>query len=486
VPRPLTLLLVAVAVLGATWALLVPPGQAPDEPAHIGYEQVLAEDFRLPDEKPGRTFSREQELAEAYANVDQTAQVLATRPEWSKLAYSDWQHADASLPGDSRGGGGHAGPVRGANPARANPPFYYLWESIPYLLASSGDFFDRVYAMRIWSVLLLLVTTAATWLLIGELTNRRRSLQLAGAGVVGMQPMAVFVSSSVNPDAALIACFALAFWLGARVLRRGLTVSDGLALGAVTALAIVTKGTGYALVPAVALAVGVGAWRLLPDRRTAMFAAGLSGAALALPVGIWLGLARSLDRAAVNKVPGTGGGGAAAPGLPHFGFLDYLWQFYLPKLPFLNNVPAIPRLPVFDFWIKGGWAAFGWLEVRFPNWVYGLLATVTVVVLAGGLAMLLRRRRREDLPLVGFFAMAALALLAGLHWVEYRTILNEGVTFNQGRYLLPLLPLFGVCVAATLALVPVRWRRQATGALIGGAVVLQAFSLAIVAARFYA
>jgi 4-amino-4-deoxy-L-arabinose transferase-like glycosyltransferase len=485
VPRPLTLLLVAVAVLGATWALLVPPGQAPDEPAHIGYVQVLAEDFRLPDEKPGLTFSREQELASAYSNVNQTAQVLLTKPEWSKLAEEDWRRADAKLPKSARGEGGHSGSA-GPNPARANPPLYYLWESIPYLAASGGDFFDRLYAMRIWSVLLLLVTTAATWLLIGELTNRRRSLQLAGAAVVGMQPMAVFVSSSVNPDAALMACFALAFWLGARVLRRGLTARDGLALGAVTALAIVTKGTGYALVPAVALAVAVGAWRLLPDRRAAMLAAGLSGAALALPVAVWLGLARSLDRAALNKVPGTGGGGAAAPGLPHFGFLDYLWQFYLPKLPFLNNVPAIPRLPVFDFWIKGGWAAFGWLEVRFPNWVYGLLAALTVGVLAGGLAMLLRRRRRDDLPLVAFFATAALALLAGLHWVEYRTILTEGVTFNQGRYLLPLLPLFGASVAATLALVPVRWRPQATGALIGGAVVLQAFSLAIVAARFYA
>ena len=174
-PRPLTLLLVAVAVLGATWALLVPPGQAPDEPAHIGYVQVLAEDFRLPDEKPGPTFSREQELASVYSNVNQTAQVLLTKPEWSKLAEEDWQRADAKLPKSARGEGGHSG-SSGANPARANPPLYYLWESIPYLLASGGDFFDRLYAMRLWSVLLLLVTTAATWLLIGELTNRRRSL----------------------------------------------------------------------------------------------------------------------------------------------------------------------------------------------------------------------------------------------------------------------------------------------------------------------
>jgi 4-amino-4-deoxy-L-arabinose transferase-like glycosyltransferase len=485
VPRPLTLLLVAVAVLGAGWALLVPPGQAPDEPAHIGYVQVLAEDFRLPDEEPGPTFSREQDTASAYANVNQTAQVLLTKPEWSRLAESDWERADAQLPASARGEGGHAGSA-GPNPARANPPLYYLWESIPYELASGGDFFDRLYAMRLWSVLLLLIATAATWLLIGELTGDRRELQLAGAAVVGMQPMAMFVSASVNPDAALIACFALAFWLGARVLRRGLTLRDGVALGVVTALAIVTKGTGYALVPAVGLVLLIGAARLLPERRTALLRGGLAGLALAVPVGAWLALARSLDRAAVNKVPGTGGGGAAAPGLPHFGLLDYLWQFYLPKLPFLNNVPAIPKLPVYDMWLKTGWAAFGWLEVRFPNWVYAVLAVVSATIIAGGLATLIRRRSAADLPLIAFFATATLALLAGLHWIEYRTLLSEGVTFNQGRYLLPLMPLFGACAAATIGLVPARLRQHATGALIGGALVLQLFSLAIVAGRFYA
>ena len=52
---------------------------------------------------------------------------------------------------------------------------------------------------------------------------------------------AMFVSASVNPDASLIACFALDFWLGARILVRGLTLRDGVALGAVTALAVLTK-----------------------------------------------------------------------------------------------------------------------------------------------------------------------------------------------------------------------------------------------------
>jgi hypothetical protein len=87
---------------------------------------------------------------------------------------------------------------------------------------------------------------------------------------------------------------------------------------------------------------------------------------------------------------------------------------------------------------------------------------------------------------LAFFGVAAVCLLAGLHWIEYKTIGSELVTFNQGRYLLPLLPLLGLAAAATLAALPARWRQRAAGALIGAAFALQAFSLALVAGRFYA
>ena len=149
-------------------------------------------------------------------------------------------------------------------------------------------------------------------------------------------------------------------------------------------------------------------------------------------------------------------------------------------------MPAIPRLPVFDIWIKTGWGAFGWLEVRFPNAVYGVLAAVTGALLAGGLAALIRRRSRDDLAIVAFMAVAALSLLAGLHWIEYKSIQTDGVIFNQGRYLLPLLPLLGVSAAASLSLLPERWRMRACGAMLGGLFVLQVAGLAVMAGRFYA
>lgn len=486
-PRPLLLLLIVTTAVGATWALIVPAGQAPDESAHFGYAQTLAERFDLPDTEPGETFSTEQQLAEEYSNVTQTAGSPLTKPEWSSVGEREFDARQSRLNDGDRADGGHQSPDSGSNPARTNPPLYYLSEALPYLAASGGDLFDRWFLMRLWSVLLLVVATAATWLLIGEVIGPRRSLQLVGAGTVGLFPMATFTSSSVSPDGALIATWALAFWLGARLVRRGPSVGSVAALSLVTAAAVLTKATGYALVPAVAVVVLGSLWSASarsPGRewaRPAAIWAGVAFLAFAVPVGAWLVLARVLDRRAVNEVPSAAGGSVVDVSL-----FDYLWQFYLPKLSFQAAIPPIQKLPVYDVWVKTGWGAFGWLEVRFPNWVYVALTAISALVIVGGIVSIALRRRPGDIVLAAFFVVAVAALLAGLHWVEWRSIVNQGTVFNQGRYLLPVLPLFGLLAAACIRLLPGRAGAAAGGAMLGGLLVLQAFALAIVSFRFYA
>jgi hypothetical protein len=290
----------------------------------------------------------------------------------------------------------------------------------------------------------------------------------------------------------LIAAFALTMWLGVRLLCRGLTLWTGIGIGAATALAVVTKGTGYALVPAVALALAVGARRLGARRGaggtgsapawTGLSLAGAAALTFAIPVGIWLAIARALDRSPVNDVPAAASGAAAQ----HIGLVDYLWQFYLPKLPFLDPVPGIARLPAYDVWIKTGWGAFGWLEVRFPEPVYVVLAALTGALLLGGLWAAYGSRPRLD-PWIGvFLGLIVLCLLAGLHWIEWRELNAHGAAFNQGRYLLPLLPVLGACAACVLARLPAGMRAPSAGALVGALFVLQLFALGINAARFYA
>jgi 4-amino-4-deoxy-L-arabinose transferase-like glycosyltransferase len=468
--------------VSAGWALLVPPWQSPDENSHFAYVQELAEEGDLPGKEGRPIYSREQALATERSNADQTAAVTQTKPEWSEQGYERWRRLDAALPDAAREDGG------GPNPAATNPPAYYLLEAVPYRVASGGDIFDRLYLGRLLSALLAIVTATGAWLLAGELFGPRRLLQLAAAAFTGLQPMVTFLSASVTPDALLFALWSLALWLGVRILKRGLTARDAVALFAIVGIAIVTKATSYALLPAALLVLAVGAARLRArgePRVLAVVAVAL--AALALPVGTWLVTARVLDRPAVNRVDASAD--RPAPSLTSFNPRElgsYMWQFYLPRLGFQRDFGGLPDMPVYNIWVKQGWAAFGWLEVRFPDWVYAVLGLLSAASLAAGLVLLVRRRRELDWAVAAFLATVALVLLAGLHWTEYRTLVGGAGPFNQGRYLLPLLPLGGAAVAALVALLPAGRRAPAAAVLLGGLAVLQLASLAITAGRFYA
>ena len=52
--------------------------------------------------------------------------------------------------------------------ATQNPPFYYLFADIGYLVDHGGTTFGRLYSMRLTGVVLLVLTTIGAWLLAGE------------------------------------------------------------------------------------------------------------------------------------------------------------------------------------------------------------------------------------------------------------------------------------------------------------------------------
>ena len=223
-PRPLAALLAATAVLGLAWTLVVPPFQAPDEPAHVAYVQSLAERGELPGEEGRDLWSTEHRLAAEAAKSEATAQLLFSKPEWSKAAHERWLRRSERLPAAAREDGG------GVNPASPNPPLDDLLETVPYRATSSGDLFARITAMRLVSVLFLLITVGATWLLAGTVFGLRRELQLAAAALPALIPMVTAVSSSVSPDSLTYALWSLALWLGASILlhRAGLAQVAGL------------------------------------------------------------------------------------------------------------------------------------------------------------------------------------------------------------------------------------------------------------------
>jgi 4-amino-4-deoxy-L-arabinose transferase-like glycosyltransferase len=479
-PGPLVALLGAVLLLGVAWALVVPPFQAPDEQSHAGYVQSLVEGPGLPGTAGRPLFSSEQLAAQVAVNSDQTAANPLGRPQWSAVAWRAWERRDARLPDAARGDGG------GPNPAASNPPLFYLYDTLPYLAASGGEYFGRLTLMRLWAVLWLLGTVTAAWLLAGELLGRDRLLQLVAAGVAGLLPMVTFISAQVGPDGMLYALWSLALWLGVRLLRRGAAPAPAVALLGVTGAAIVTKATSWALLPAALLALGVGLWRARRERERVVRTGAVALAALAAPVLAWAAVAHGSDHAVAAQLSTSGGPGGGG-GTNWRELASYLWQFYLPRLPFMTPVNLSGGgYPAYHVWIVQGWGAFGWLEVRFPDAIYKALALLTAGVGIAALARLLVLRRRLDRTVALFLALAAAALLAGLHWTDFHNATTGGGRFVQGRYLFPLIALAGVGVAFALTWLGERRRRVGAGVVLGGLFVAQLCSLGLVLTRFYA
>ena len=466
IPRPLLALLGAVAIAVVAWALLVPPFMVPDESEHFAYVQSLAENGERP--PIGRAedpqFSTEQRRGREIARVTAFLVDPEKRPAWERSGEGVWRKFEHLAPEDD---------AVATGPQANHPPLYYAYELAPYAATPGGDLFDRLFVMRLWSGLLMLVTTAGAWLLIGELTRNDRLLQLAGAACVGLQPMSTFVTAGVNPDALLFAGFSIALWLAVRLVRRPPSRSAVAGLVLATGVSVFTKPAGLALVPALVLVLFVLA-RRRGGRARALAPAALGVGALLLIGGVVV--ARGVgDRAPLDLGPDA-----------LRGFATYLWDFYLPRLPFQEEYPALALdVPVWTVWVKHAWASFGMLEVQFPEGAYYPLAAVAVAVFVGAVVAVRRGAFALGRLELGILLATAACLVAGIHWVDYHSVADIGARVIQGRYLLPLMPLIGVAVAAALSNLG---RRRELGAalVLAGMAVLQMFSLAVVAGRYFA
>jgi hypothetical protein len=171
---------------------------------------------------------------------------------------------------------------------------------------------------------------------------------------------------------------------------------------------------------------------------------------------------------------------------------SYLWQFYLPGLPGMTPVarPELLGEPVaaWPVWGKGGVGWFGWLSVQLQPWIY-LLGVGSVGVIAALAALGLLRRRGGDEAsarrLAGVAALTVALFVLLLHTVEIQYLPAAGQPLLQARYLLPVVPLAAVVLAAGVARLG---SRTALTAMLGLVAVWTLISVAAVNSvlQFYA
>ena len=168
------------------------------------------------------------------------------------------------------------------------------------------------------------------------------------------------------------------------------------------------------------------------------------------------------------------------------GELGYDWQFYLPRLPFMRDqFPGV--LPLWDTWVKGFVGRFGWLDVGFPQMIAKLALAIYVALVGLAAAALWRGRAllRSRWAELGTYVLMALGLLAAIHHAGYRGRADTGVPFEQARYLLPLLPLYGAIVALAVRGAGRRWGHALAVTIVVLALAHGLFAQLLVISRFY-
>jgi 4-amino-4-deoxy-L-arabinose transferase-like glycosyltransferase len=470
IPAPLLGVIATAVVAAIAWTCALPPVQGPDEDSHVAYVQRVAETRSIPwkavnppPADPGLPYSTEFAYAQTYGLVTPSWGNPFGRPARTEADERIWESQDATLPPD-------AGADGGFTPAMNNPPLYYVYDAIPYAIASAGSMFDRVFVIRLGNLPALIAIVAFTWLIAGELFGRRQWLQTLATLAVALQPQLLHMTAVVNPDVFLAALWTAALYVMTIIVKRGPTRGRLAWLSALTVASCLTQGRGLAILLPVAVVVGLLGWRQSRSgtrRRLAVAAMALAAAAgLATLVYYAVGGDLSVDR--VRQ------------------FTSYVWQFYLPQLGFMDPSisPGYGVGELFDRFVGG----FGMLEATFPRGALrALKITALVVALLAIVGMIVRRhdvRRRLDLVIV--YAAAAIGYLALLHAAAFRSLLSTSDPVITGRYLLPLLPVYGAAIALAVSWLPRRWAPVAGGVAVSSVLLLQMAAFGVLFARWYA
>ena len=477
-----------VAVLNAiAWGLITPLFQVPDEPGHFAYVQRIAETGKPPTGNPKlQHFSQEQRRMLDAMRWKAVQRRKDVRVPGTGIYQKNLQRDVSTLYARTNEGG--------YTTDTNNPPLYYFGAAGVYHLSPWTSLPDRVHFLRLLSALLAGCTVLLIFLFLRELLPGTPWAWTVGALAVAFQPMFAFTASGVTSDTVLYLASAGIFYTLALAFRRGLTVPRGLAIGAFSALGILSKMNMLGLAPGIAVGLAFLVAREARRRRWEAFDGALAALAIVLvPLGAYM----LLNSTVWDRGLYFGSGGVQGPtGIPVPGgtetasatlgdAFNYMWQFYLPRLPSMHSV--FPFYPLREIWFNGFIGEFGWLDTRFSHWVYNLalVIAVGVVTLAGRELISMRTVIRARLgELITYLTLIA-GLLVLIGAVSYIARIGGATGYEQPRYLFPLMALYGALIALAARGAGKRYGPTAGVVLVCLAAAHSAAAMLLTLTRFY-
>jgi hypothetical protein len=456
--RRLALWLFAIAAVNfACWALITPPFQAPDEIDHFAYTQSLVQRGEGPARSAASLlprWSNAEDLVLQDMSFFTDHQVGDTTMPWAPAQEREYVKQVSELHPPASNGGGY-------ETASPHGPIYYAALAPAYVLAGSSPL-AQLTLMRLTSALIGALAVLFAFLLVRELAPGRPWLAVVAALLVAYEPMYGFISGAVNNDVGVNAGAAALLYLLFRMARRGVTWRWGLVTGALVIALPIVKATALSLYPIAGLAFLIAVWRHHRRRADVLGWVGLALGALIVQE-LQVHLSGVFHPVSSTATAGTAGA-TAVVGLARehpLGFLAYMWELFLPRLPFM--APHFVGLgnPAFTIFVKRGWGAFGWYDVFFPHWVYLAIAGAMALVPLLGLVAIYRewpyvRRNVLDFALL---VLTPLAVMAGFEAAFY-TIGTRPFLPEFGRYEFPAIICLAALVVASLHAFGRRWALQ--------------------------
>jgi 4-amino-4-deoxy-L-arabinose transferase-like glycosyltransferase len=290
-----------------------------------------------------------------------------------------------------------------------------------------------VHVLRLWSILLSLITVLAVWQL-GQLLwpdNSGKVALLLALSV--LNPMFLYMSGAANNDSMVIMFGALLLWLTVRGMRDGFTWRTTILIGFVWGGALLSKLTGLMLVTTWGTALLWTAWSKrdwhLLFSRTALILTIATGVA-----GWWFIRNQTIyhDPLALQIV------------------LD-VWGERIPENASLANLWPDVRYSWTNFWGR-----FGYGQVPMPSFVYLFFLAVSLLAGSGGLLWLSKRpscyTTRRAIWLV--LLLSVMTYGGALFYYIFRN-----PTGANGRYVFPALPAIAAILTGSLGVWLDRWQR---------------------------
>jgi Dolichyl-phosphate-mannose-protein mannosyltransferase len=130
-----------------------------------------------------------------------------------------------------------------------DPPLYFWLAALPARLLPPDQVDAQLYAGRLVSLLLFLVTLLAAWGTIKELTPPQHPLRWMVPFSIALLPGMVDLMTSLNNDVGAVAFFSLFLWACTRLLKKGFSLWDFAWALAAALACFYTKVTVYIALP---------------------------------------------------------------------------------------------------------------------------------------------------------------------------------------------------------------------------------------------